>query len=409
MIGFDEQRLLGAAAAHLGVATPLEPEFQPALRALLQGLREEAELSSVGAWRASARLMTALGQRAALREFEAETPGLREFDRSTPELDAPIVITGLSRAATSLLHNLLARAPGLWAPRLWELQAPVPPERIDERWIDRRIRATEATLEQLDESAPEFRRMHPLEATSPDACSWLLRPSFSTLAHAFHWYVPSYVAFMGEAELGPAYRDHRRWLRVLAWRHRHDDGHAGARVVLEDIWHLWHLDALLDAYPHARVIQVHCDPTEALPSLARSCWTLQRVDAKRPRSKDAIGQHCLELVDAGLRANASARERFGAARFIDVSAREIFEDPIAVVRALGRRLQFPITEQALRGANRYLLDHRFARRAPARLRLEDFGLAAPLIEKRFGEYRSSFIDPLLRERAPESRLARAAR
>src|SRR5690606_38381551 len=130
MDGLDEQRLLGAAAAHFGVHAPLEPEFVPALRALLAGLREEAELSQVGAWRASARLLNALGHRAALRSFEAETPEL-----SAHEVDDPIFITGLPRVATRVLHNLLARTPGLWAPRLWELQAPVPPPRIDERWI----------------------------------------------------------------------------------------------------------------------------------------------------------------------------------------------------------------------------------------------------------------------------------
>ncbi|MFO7564674.1 MAG: sulfotransferase [Enhygromyxa sp.] len=380
MDGLDEQRLLGAAAAHWGVHATLEPEFQPALRALLKSLREEAELSQVGAWRAGARLLNALAQRAALHEFEAGTP-----DLSGHELDDPIFVTGLPRFATRLLHNLLARTPGLWAPRLWELQAPVAPPRITERWIDRRIRETEALLEQLDEAAPELRRLHPLVATEPDACSWLFRNNFSSLVHGFFWHVPSYVEFITTAELEPAYRDHRRWLRALAWRHRHDDL-AGPRVVLEDAWHMAQLDALFRVYPSAKVIQVHGDPLDALPGLARTCWTLQRIDGKRARSMGEVADYCLELLSASLRANAAARERFGPARIIDVSPRALLDDPIALVRKLGRRLQLPVSEPALRQASRWLLDNRFAlqvRPAP----LESLGLDRRTLARRFADYR----------------------
>lgn len=387
MHGFDEQHLLGAAATHLAVDAPLEPEFRPALRALLSSLRDDAELSQVGAWRASARLMNALSQRAALRRFETDTPELREH-----EPEAPIFITGFSRVSTNLLHNLLARVPSLWAPRLWELRDPVPPAQINERWIDRQILAAEATLEQLDEAAPELRRGLAVNATSPDSCGALLRNSFSTPEHALHWFVPGYLEFLADAELGPAYRDHRRWLRVLAWRHRHDDL-AGPRVVLEDPWHMGQLDALSSAYPNARVIQVHGDPGEVLPTLARACWLMQRIDARRPRTKAEIGRYCLALLNIHAQRNADARERLGAARFIDVSHRAVLEDPIAVVRRIGRRLNFPITEQALRGAKRWLLDNRFVTRSrPARL--EEFGLERQAVDAAFSDYRRRLVEPL---------------
>lgn len=348
MIGFDEQRLLGAAAQHLGVVEPLEPAFMPAFRALLTGLREEAGLSQVGAWRVSARLMSALGQRVALAQFEYDTP---ELHRIT--LERPIFITGFPRASTNLLHNLLVRVPGLWGPRLWELQHPVPPARIDERWIDRQIEATEERLDQLYEAAPEFRRLHPMSATSPDTCSWLFRNNFSSLAHAAAWHMPSYVEFMLRADMGPAYRDHRRFVRVLAHRHRHDDL-AGPRLVLADCWHLWHLDALFSAYPDACVIQVHADRDQVLQSLSRSCWILQQVDAKRPRSATQVRDTCAQLLDAGFASAERARERGG--RFIDIEHAQLLAEPLAVVRSLAPRLQ--LQDDGLQAASGWLLDQR---------------------------------------------------
>lgn len=350
MIGFDEQRLLSAAAQHLNVAEPLEPSFMPAFRALLVGLREEAGLSQVGSWRAGARLMSALGQRVALGQFERDTQELADV-----AIERPIFITGLPRASTNLLHNLLVRVPGLWGPRLWELQRPVPPARIDERWIDRQIHSTDVMLEQLYESVPEFRRIHPLSATSPDACSWLFRNNFSSLVHAFQWHMPSYVEFLLAADMGPAYRDHRRFLRVLAHRHRHDD-HAGPRIVLEDCWHLWHLDALFEAYPDACVIMVHAEREEVLQSLARSCWTLQQVDAKRPRSPGQVREDCAALLDRGIAASERARERGG--RFIDIDHAQLLAEPLAVVCSLAPRLGVPLPQAALQGPSRWLLDQR---------------------------------------------------
>ncbi|PRQ08752.1 hypothetical protein ENSA7_15700 [Enhygromyxa salina] len=352
MIGFDEQRLLGAAAAHLSVHEPLEAAFLPAFRALIAGMRDEARLSQVGSWRAGARLMTALGQRAALANLERDTPELAQI-----EIDAPIFITGLPRASTNLLHNLLARTPGLWAPRLWELQRPVAPPRIDERWIDRQILTTNALLDQLYEAAPELRRLHPLSATSPDACSWLFRNSFSSLIHACHWFMPSYVDFMAHADLEPAYRDHRRHLRALAHRHRHDD-HAGPRMVLEDIWHLWQLEPLLAVYPNAWVIQIHCERELAVSTLMRSCWTLMQVDAKRPRSASDLLAYCASIVDSGLAAGERARASLSGARFIDVTHAQLVADPIAVVRSLGARMQLGIADSSLSEAGRWLAGQR---------------------------------------------------
>jgi hypothetical protein len=350
MIGFDEQRLLGAAAQHLNVVEPLEPAFMPAFRALLVGLREEAALSQVGSWRAGARLMSALGQRSALAQFERDTPEL-----ASTAIVRPIFITGFPRSSTNLLHNLLVRVPGLWGPRLWELHRPVPPPRIDERWIDRQIRSAEVLLDQLYESAPEFRRIHPLSATSPDACSWLFRNNFSSLVHAFLWHMPSYVEFMLQTDMLPAYRDHRRFVRVLAHRHRHDDL-AGPRLVLEDSWHLWHLDALFAAYPDACVIQIHADREQILQGLARSCWTLRQVDAKRTRSATQVRDDWAALLDVGFASAQRARERGG--RYIDLDHAQLLAEPLAVVHSLAHRLQMPLPEAALDGASRWLLDQR---------------------------------------------------
>ena len=350
MVGFDEQRLLGAAAAHLGVEEPLETIVRAPFSALLQGLREEAGLSQVGSWRAGARLMEALGQRVALRKFAAETPAVAEVS-----IRAPIVITGMPRAGTYLLHNLLARMPGLWAPRLWELQRPIPPGRIDERWIDRQIRSTRTSIEQLFEASPDLRRLHPLSATSPEACSWLLRTSFSTLDYALRWRMPSYVEHLLDSSPRAAYREHKRLLQVLAYRHRYEH-RGGDRVVLADPWHLCHLDELLEAYPDAWIVRIQTDRAQALESLARTCWALQRVDTKRPCSSAEIRSYCETLVDAALEGQQRGAAGLPSWRIVDVPYAKLCEDPVAMVKQLGAYLRTPSSDAAVHDASLWLSD-----------------------------------------------------
>ena len=55
MVGFDERRLLGAAAEHLGVADPLGDTFRPAFTALTAGLRDEGRGHAAEAYLSGSR------------------------------------------------------------------------------------------------------------------------------------------------------------------------------------------------------------------------------------------------------------------------------------------------------------------------------------------------------------------
>jgi hypothetical protein len=75
--------------------------------------------------------------------------------------------------------------------------------------------------------------------------------------------------------MAPAYAQHRLALQTLQSRQPTD------RWILKTPNHLWHLEALLAAYPDARIIWTHRDPGPVITSLASLANAGQRPLTKR--------------------------------------------------------------------------------------------------------------------------------
>jgi hypothetical protein len=383
-----EQALLDEAAEQFGVDEPLEPTFAPAFRALLRALHEEARLSPAGVERTRARLLRALGRRVALAELERIEPSVTGI-----AIERPIVVTGFPRTGTTLLHNLLARVEGLWAPPLWQLRMPVAPAKLaPERlpaWEQQQREETAALLDAVYTAAPGFRAIHPMHPGWPDECNWLLRNCFSTLVNAFSWFVPGYVEYLRTCDMQAAYADHRRFLRALL--HRRGDR---PRLALKDPFHMWHVEAFLAIYPDATIIQLHREPQQIVPSLASLCASLQAIDTDSPRTQAEIGRFSLYVLGQGLRALEQARRKLPSEHFIDIPYRELVASPGAVLRSLGERLGFDARGVAVEEAGRWLEENRQHKLGRHRYALEDFGLTDEIIEEDFADYRTRF-GPLL--------------
>lgn len=384
MHALAESSILTAAAERFGVEEPLEPTFVPAFRALLRALHEEARLSPAGVERTRERLLRALGRRVALAELERAEPSVTSI-----AIERPIVVTGFPRTGTTLLHNLLARVEGLWAPPLWQLRMPVPPSSLAPAelsgWEQQQRDDTNALLDSVYAAAPSFRAIHPMHPDWPDECNWLLRNSFSTLVNAFSWFVPGYVEFLRTCDMRPAYADHRRFVRALV--HRRGDR---PRLALKDPFHMWHVEAFLAAYPDATIVQLHREPAQIVPSLASLCASLQAIDTDSPRTAAEIGRFSLYILGQGLRALEQARRTLPDERFVDIPYRELVASPGAVLRSLGERLGFDARGVAVEEAGRWLEQNRQHKLGRHRYALEDFGLTEGIIEEYFEEYRGRF-------------------
>jgi hypothetical protein len=361
-----------------------DESFREPLARLLDSLDREAALSPVGRATQHARIVESLVMRHVLEQHEVRHPEIR-----AEPIAAPLVIAGLARTGTTMLHRLLSADPGLHAARWWEVRFPAPPPDWNSCGPDPRIAEAHAQVKWILEHQPVLAAIHPWDAEGPDEESMLMEHSFLSWVPESAANVPGYRAWLDRQDLRPAYTLLRRLLQFLQWQKRRR-GETAERWVLKAPMHLGFLDLLFEAFPGARVIQTHRDPLDTIPSVASFYFALWGLATEKPDPVE-VGRQCLARWSGALRRSLAVRDALPAAQFVDVAYRDVARDPLASVRriyaALGRALT-PAAEAAMAA---WVAKNPREHRPPHEYAMETFGYTRETIEREFADYRARFV------------------
>jgi Sulfotransferase family len=371
-----------AAARRRADGHPFEDTtFLEGLHRLLHALVTEARLNLLGRIVARDSVVGHLVNRLRLEQDRRRYP-----DIATQPIYRPIVITGLPRSGSTLLHSLMAQDPANRAPQTWEMLTPSPPPDDATYARDPRIATTEQRLRWLDRLVPEFKKIHPVGARLPEECVVILSHSFLSSQFCSMYVVPSYQSWVRAQNLLPAYQLHRRFLQHLQWRCR------GDRWVLKAPAHLPALGELCAVYPDVGVIMTHRDPLEVLPSEASLHTVLRQIfsDAVDPT---AVGREVTELTADEIRVGLQARDRGCAPpeQFLDVRYRDLVTDPIGTVRSAYAHFDIPFTPIAEARMRQFLADSPKDKHGAHVYSLSHFGLDADEERRRYRNYRERFL------------------
>jgi len=376
----DPDELERRAAARAGVEPDVPTLFREGLRVLARSLEDEAALTPLGRITARRRILSLLESRARLAADRARLPGIAD-----EKIERPLVVVGLPRTGTTLLHTLLAQDPATRSPLFWEVREPSPPPAGDDVTDDPRIAACSAELEGLYRLLPEFRAVHPMEARWPQECVAITAQAFVSMQHSTTWRVPSYAEWLGRQDHAPAYEFHRRFLQHL------QHGRPRRRFVLKTPGHLWTLGALFSAYPDAGVIHTHRDPVRVLASLC-SLETLLRKIASDAIDPAELGREWAPRLAQGLALASAFREAAPAraAQFADVHYAELMADPLGVVERIYARFELPLSAEARERMSAFLRANPSDKHGVHRYRLGDFGLNEAEERRRVAAYMSRY-------------------
>lgn len=377
----DTDRLLAAGRSRAGERDFEDRTFLDGLNRLLHALETEARLNLLGRIVARESVVSHLANRLALEQDRRRYPEI-----AAEAINRPIVITGLPRSGSTLLHGLLAQDPANRVPQTWEMLTPSPPPERESYDCDPRIAITDKQLRWFDRLVPDFHKIHAVGARLPEECVPILSHSFLSSQFCSMYVVPSYQTWVRAQSLLPAYQLHRRFLQHLQWRCR------GSRWILKAPAHLQALGELCAVYPDVRVIMTHREPLEVLPSEA-SLHTVLRQTFSDAVDPAAVGREVTELTADEIGAGLQARDDGCAPpeRFFDVRYRDLVVDPIGTVRRVYERFAIPFTTIAETRMQRYLADTPKDKHGAHVYSLTRFGLNPDEERERYRAYRERFL------------------
>jgi hypothetical protein len=352
--------------------------WEEGLRVLLESYDRESRLNPFGRMMVRGELERILANRLRSERAWRESP---EVLRA--EIRRPIFILGLPRTGTTALHHLLAQDPTNQVLEYWLAAAPAPrPPRAD--WgRDPQYRRALRDLRFMYWLDPGLKAIHLMTADGPEECRHLLQQSFTDDTFECNATIPSYSAWYAGRDMRASYGRHRDLLKLVGSREPE------RRWVLKYPAHMRHLEALLETYPDACVVQTHRDPARVLPSLCSliTGWRGIYEDDPDPR---AIGRWQLELWSGAMRSALDVRRKRDPSRFYDLDFEEIVSDPVAAIGRLYAHFRIELSEEAARRMGRWHAANPQGSHGLHRYRAEDFGLSLGRMAERFAPYTEHF-------------------
>ena len=357
------------------------------LQQLLWSLEHEAELNAVGRQVMFQRMVDILATRLRVQAWLKRYPEILQ-----EEIVAPLVIVGLPRTGTTMLHRTIAADHRMYEPLWYEVRYPAP--QLDWDFTaggDRRIADARAEMQAMVEANPELLSIHPMDAMGPDEDIMLLEQSFYSYNPQAFANVPSYDNWLARQDHSAGYAYFRILLQFLQWQKRRS-GQQGERWTLKAPHHLHFMDLVFKTFPDARVVQSHRDPVETIPSLASltaGLWVIYS-DAADPVE---VGRQWAEKFAAGMRRTMAVREQLGEAPFLDLWFKDTVNQPLQEIRKVYEFLGMELTPEASAEMARWQEFNRRELRPPHEYTLAQFGFTEEGLKEQFSAYRERFILP----------------
>jgi hypothetical protein len=354
--------------------------YRAGLDQLVHALDTEAGLNPLGELALEEQILANLRNRLRVTAWVEQHPELLD-----EPVERPIIVLGLPRTGTTLLHELFHRDPANRSLMRWEALDSVPPPQAARFADDPRVDAARAAAEAMDALNPQFRDIHYEAPDGPTECVAVLSQDFRSLLWSVVANVPSYTRWLLEADATPAYDYHRRVLQLL-------QSGAPGRWALKTPHHALFLDTVVDHYPDARLVMTHRDPLTVVASLCSLAGTLGATFSDIDHTDDhirtwtAVGETLVERV-------MDFRDRRGDDHFVDVAYGDLVADPIGSVVQILERFGEALSAPAAARMRAYLADDPHRQMGRHRYSPQGTGIDADDIERRFARYADRFAIP----------------
>jgi hypothetical protein len=241
----------------------------------------------------------------------------------------------------------------------------------------------EESIKMSNQMFPDFAGMLPSSATGPQECLLIMALDFRSQVFEGMTMLPSYSNWLLSCDMEPAYRYHKRVLKLLQWRC------PPTRWWLKTPSHMASIDALDAVYPDAQFVMTHRDIGSVLPSL---CALKRALASPVTDSLDPLdlGRQEKAFWSESLRRLIAFRDAGREDRFFDVAFTAVQSDPIGAMEKLYGEMGDPLSDVTRSAMARWWEESAQERRKGPRPDASTYGLDRAEIDKEFSFYHNRF-------------------
>ncbi len=349
-----------------------DDNYREALGVLLESFRRDADLTEFGS-----KMNRFFVRNALVARLMSEAAWKQHPQHADVPIERPIFVTGLPRTGTTVIHRLLTADPRHQGLELWlaEFPQPRPPR---DKWSDNPVFVEmDARFKKAHDENPDYTGLHYMTADEVEECWQLLRQSLHSVSYETLAHLPTYSQWLARQDWSKPYQRHRRNLQLIGLND------AEKRWVLKNPSHLFALDALMETYPDALVVQCHRPPETIMASM---CSLAQHTTAGWSNSfvGAQIGADAMETWSRGLKRFNDIRADHDQAQFYDVDYFDFVKDPLVAVEDIYRHFGIDFTDEARAAIAASHAESQQGPRAPKHTySLADYGLTDEQVRERF--------------------------
>lgn len=380
----DREVLVAEARTQAGLDDFGDTWFFANIDALIPSLNEEAQLSAAGVAVARGMIVNGLVNRLRHVDLIKRHPEILD-----EQVEVAAVVVGLPRTGSTMLHRMLASAPGMTGVRWFEAQnySPFPGEERGNP--EGRRQAAQGLLDYMVANIPDLMSIHPMSLDQPDEELIILGQLYSSTMIEGTYHVPAFAHWLTDHDRTQSYRDLKQILQSLQWQ---DPSRKGAKWVLKTPGHLMALDSVIEVFPEARIVMTHRDPVATVPSYCSMEYSLYRM-VSDTIDRESVARFWVPRLAQLLDGFMDVRASSGGHNFVDVRYPDLLSDPIGQGARVLSAAGVNVTPEVRAGMEQWVEHNKREDRAPHKYSLEDFGLNKDEVGKVFALYRDKFIAP----------------
>ncbi|MFA5524879.1 MAG: sulfotransferase [Tissierellales bacterium] len=357
VVPLDPQSLIASAIEATGYSDFGADDWREPFEVLCRSFEEDADLNLMGRIRVRSELLHLLKARL---QIEATYKAHPEIEQE--EIKKPLMIIGQGRSGTSFLLNLLSASPENGKIMTWEAMLPCPPPEQATYHTDPRIEKAHKLAEQVTRVVPELHSMH-------ENSAYLPQEDVVPLAHSFRhlgWFmvmgqISGYAKYVATVDLEPAYRYHKRILKLLQWKNPRN------QWVLKNSANLEELDTVLKVYPDACLVWPHRDPSKSLASTVSLIGTMLWAHTDHPFKSTFLDQYMdprgaaqrlenvIDLIESGV---------IPKSRVCHIMYRDLVADPVGTAATIHEFFDLPFSSDSRATLEQYMRDNPRDNRPP---------------------------------------------